>query len=95
MLCADAWTDALVVDLGAAVALGSAALIRPLRSSRSKPAYLTTFRSSDDPNLDQDAAHQGGFVPAMVVAEPGATPGPVGLSPGAYGHSGAEGHLGV
>src|SRR5437773_11009436 len=44
-------------------------------------SLLLRWRRSFHPE-PKDAAHQVGFVPAMVVAEPGATPGPVGPAGG-------------
>ena len=45
-------------------------------------SLLLRWRRSFRPE-PKDAAHQTGFVPAMVVAESGPTPGPVGLAGGA------------
>jgi transposase len=45
-------------------------------------SLLLRWRRSFRPD-PKDAAHQTGFVPAMVVAESGPTPGPVGPAGGA------------
>ena len=45
-------------------------------------SLLLRWRRSFRPE-PKDAAYQTGFVPAMVVAESGPTPGPVGLAGGA------------
>jgi len=44
-------------------------------------SLLLRWRRSFRPE-PKDAAHQTGFVPAMVIAESGLTPGPVGLAGG-------------